>query len=174
MQKISEVVVAVDGSESALRAAAFAVDLAGSLDAPLTLLYVFPASPTDSAWMAALTEEELRQTREQTGQTVLREVRAALDLPDSAAHGLVLSGDPASEIIDYQAEDPGRMVVMGRRGRSGLGSLLLGSVSDKVVRHAGGLSPWYLDPDQRPRLLRRAQWIRKREENDCSSNVRSN
>jgi len=139
MEEISEIVVAVDGSDSALRAARFAHGLSRVSGSPLTLLYVFPASPMDSAWVAALTADELARAREEAGRTVIQGVCEKLGLTESDVDGVIVSGDPAGEIIDYLSEGSGRMCVMGRRGRSGFGALLLGSVSDKVVRHAPGV-----------------------------------
>ena len=40
------------------------------------------------------------------------------------------------EILAYLNKRPGTLAVMGRRGLSPIKSLLLGSVSDKVVQHA--------------------------------------
>lgn len=47
-------------------------------------------------------------------------------------------GDPANEVIGYVGEHPKALVVMGRRGLSPIQSLLMGSVSEKVARHAQG------------------------------------
>jgi len=45
-------------------------------------------------------------------------------------------GDPAEEIIRYTEDDHSVLVIIGRRGLSRMKSLMLGSVSDKVIRHA--------------------------------------
>ncbi|WP_278350329.1 universal stress protein, partial [Marinobacter nauticus] len=67
----------------------------------------------------------------------------AFDAAKQAVSGIVepaeevlLKGDPAKEIVEYLDEHPGSHMFLGRRGDSTLRSLTLGSVSEKVVRHA--------------------------------------
>ncbi len=70
--------------------------------------------------------------------------KAWLQLADSAAmlgDGLkmsskVLQGDAAEAIITEADRQPDTLIVMATHGRSGIGRWLLGSVTDKVVRHA--------------------------------------
>jgi nucleotide-binding universal stress UspA family protein len=49
---------------------------------------------------------------------------------------VVQPGGPATTLLDT-AKD-GDVIVLGRRGRGGFRRLLLGSVSEHVVRHAAG------------------------------------
>jgi nucleotide-binding universal stress UspA family protein len=45
-------------------------------------------------------------------------------------------GHPSARILDAAAGWPADLIVLGSHGRSGLDRFLLGSVSDRVVRHA--------------------------------------
>ncbi|MCH7483076.1 MAG: universal stress protein [Chloroflexi bacterium] len=54
----------------------------------------------------------------------------------TATRSVVLDGDPATAIIKEADKQPGTLIVMATHGRSGIGRWLLGSVTDKVVRHA--------------------------------------
>ena len=45
-------------------------------------------------------------------------------------------GDPGVEIVDYAQEIGADLIVMPSHGRTGLKRLLLGSVAERVVRHA--------------------------------------
>jgi nucleotide-binding universal stress UspA family protein len=49
---------------------------------------------------------------------------------------ITLFGDPAKEIITFAEEGHYDLIVMGRRGRGAVGKVLLGSVSDRVVKAA--------------------------------------
>ena len=49
---------------------------------------------------------------------------------------MVAHGDPAEEIVAIAADKGVGCIVMGSRGRSKVAELLLGSVSDKVIRAA--------------------------------------
>ena len=53
-----------------------------------------------------------------------------------ATRSVVLEGDAAEAIIKEADARPGTLIVMATHGRSGLGRWLMGSVTDKVVRHA--------------------------------------
>src|SRR5690606_13617820 len=46
-------------------------------------------------------------------------------------------GEPAEEILRLADEARADVVVVGTHGRSGIDRLLLGSVAERVVRHAG-------------------------------------
>ena len=48
----------------------------------------------------------------------------------------MVSGDPANEIVAFGASSHADLIVMATHGRSGLKHVLLGSVAEKVVRHA--------------------------------------
>lgn len=48
----------------------------------------------------------------------------------------VASGDPARAIVHVAQEHAADLIVLGSHGRTGLSGLLLGSVAERVVRHA--------------------------------------
>jgi nucleotide-binding universal stress UspA family protein len=49
-------------------------------------------------------------------------------------HARVLRGDPAEGIVNFARDHQIDLLVLGSRGRSKLGSMLLGSVSNKVCQ----------------------------------------
>jgi len=49
----------------------------------------------------------------------------------------LLHGDPAGAIVDLAQQTPNNLVAMTTHGRSGVGRWVLGSVTDRVVRHSG-------------------------------------
>jgi len=137
--EIREILVPVDGSGPASRAAATAVELARALEIPLSLFHVFPTSQTDSMKMAGLVQKQVDQTAQAAAQRAFDRVTGDLkesgqQLPDKTMMETSV-GDPAEEILAWLEDRPGTLVVMGRRGRSTMASLLLGSVSEKVLRH---------------------------------------
>jgi universal stress protein A len=48
----------------------------------------------------------------------------------------VRMGRPAEEIVAAAGKGKSNLIVLGTHGRSGLSHLLMGSVSERVVRHA--------------------------------------
>lgn len=134
--QIKEILVPVDGSENSIRAVHFAVNLARDTDADLRLFYVFPASSMEIIGMAGLSRDDIDQAAQAAAQRVFDKVHG--DIGDTGVNisDETSMGDPAEEIIRYTEDDTGVLVVLGRRGLSRMQSLLLGSVSDKVIRHA--------------------------------------
>jgi nucleotide-binding universal stress UspA family protein len=51
------------------------------------------------------------------------------------AHRL-LTGDPASEIVNLAKSEQADLIVLGTHGRTGLARLLMGSTAEQVLRHA--------------------------------------
>jgi nucleotide-binding universal stress UspA family protein len=53
------------------------------------------------------------------------------------AEGLIIEGRPYEVIVDTAREKGVDLIVMGSHGRTGLERLFMGSVTEKVVGHAG-------------------------------------
>ena len=131
------VLVAVDGSESALRALDVAAAQARlTPDGRLHLLTVrHPAS-----FYGAL---EIYVTEEQMREIATRQATAVLDAAgERAARSGVqfeveqLEGEPATVITDRAEQLGCRSIVMGSHGRGQLGAFMLGSVAQRVVHRA--------------------------------------
>src|ERR1044071_6790912 len=71
-------------------------------------------------------------------EEVIEEVRRTLNLPVNATDAVVVaeSGDPQVTILDYAVSMEADLIVMGTHGRRGFKRLLLGSVTEAVLREA--------------------------------------
>jgi len=135
MSHWSEICCAIDFSEHSRVAFERAVELAARLGADLTLLHVCaPAFPGAEVVYAAsepsggvgegTVQHRLDGWRRDAERALGRNVRVEL-----------LTGNPAREIARFG--DRGvDLLVVGTRGPTGLGRLLLGSVAERVVRDA--------------------------------------
>jgi nucleotide-binding universal stress UspA family protein len=127
---------AVDFSEPSWIAMEHAADLAGRLRADLTLVHVRPPAPPAATDVLVssrgVAEVEARQA-EETLEVWRADAEARAALPVRAR---VLLGDPALEIARFAADEGTDLVVLGTHGRSGFSRLLLGSVAERVLRHA--------------------------------------
>lgn len=135
MKEVNEVIVAVDGTAGSDEAAGAAARLADAMQASLTLLYVFPFSARDLSGVTHIGAEDFATMRDSAARKVLDKVSSALGERSPEPNLVTRIGDPATEIIDYLDNRQDVLAVMGRRGHSRIQSLLLGSVSEKVVRH---------------------------------------
>jgi nucleotide-binding universal stress UspA family protein len=132
--------VAVDGKEPSLQAVREAGEVAARDHASITLLTAFDL--TDTATMSPRAVEmppfganklgELAQGLTARGNEILAEARALLPA-DLKVDGLVVEGNPAGVILRRLEGGDYDLVVLGSRGRGPAGSLLLGSVSQRVL-----------------------------------------
>ncbi|ELZ05630.1 UspA domain-containing protein [Natrialba chahannaoensis JCM 10990] len=128
------ILVPTDGSAEGERALEYAFDLARAHDATIRALYVVNVSgygglPMETAWdgiSTALRDE---------GETAVERVRE-LAPDDIEVDTAVLEGSPSRVIVDEARPSTCDLVVMGTHGRGGIDRLLLGSVTERVVRQA--------------------------------------
>ena len=123
----------VDGSEPAQRAARRAFDLGKRLGETVTLVYVLPPPPVFSEPAVVLDIAELERRVYESGKTVLENLAAEGRASGAQVDTRMLSG-PAAEILAEQAQAQDvDFVVVGSRGRTLVGSMLLGSISHRLV-----------------------------------------
>ena len=136
MSIAKEILVPVDGSENSLRAVRYALGLAGALGARIRLFYVFPVSSVEIIGMAGMSRDDIEHAAQAAAQRVFDKLHAEIGETEVKLVDETSIGDPAEEIIRCTEDDHELLVILGRRGLSRIQSLLLGSVSEKVVRHA--------------------------------------
>lgn len=131
-------VVACDGSDHSVHAAEMAADLAKASGQDLKLLAVFPGTRVEKLVISGVWPSELEEEAQDWGRKAFDAARNAVESKVKPTEEVLLKGDPAKEIIDYLEENPGTHMFLGRRGHSMVRSLTLGSISEKVIRHAHG------------------------------------
>ncbi len=145
-----KILVAVDRSESSEQIFDQALELAKSFDAALMLLHVL--SPMEEGYPMPVfpgpdsvyphNDEAIRlyatqwQEFEKLGQAMLQK------MSDRATEAKIMCefsqnlGDPGRVICSIAKDWGADLIVIGRRGRSGLSEMILGSVSNYVLHHA--------------------------------------
>lgn len=130
------VLVALDGSERAERAIAPAAALLGD-GGRLTLLRVAAApSAVTSPFLphaAQLTRRQV-EARQAVAEEYLDGQRRRLGDISQVETAVVVDYHPARAILSYAADHDADLVALGTHGRGPVGRLVLGSVSDKIVR----------------------------------------
>ena len=128
------IVVGIDGSPSSLTALAWARDEARLRDVALHVVLTFePLRYTDEQGYPVPAEEGQAIARA-TAQRTLDEAVADIDDVKLERHA-VAAVDAARVLVD-RSEDADLLVV-GSRGYGGFAGMMLGSVSQKCVNHAG-------------------------------------
>lgn len=132
------ILLAVDGSDHALRAADVACGVAGLSDARLIILTVAKPvramSQTVREYMyAEHIAGEPQYVLSEMAKSVLSEAEnRARKAGLKSVKTVVREGQPARRIVEYAKEHEIDLIVMGSRGLGDIGGLLLGSVSHKV------------------------------------------
>jgi nucleotide-binding universal stress UspA family protein len=140
MIALEKILVATDFSEPSEAALAYGRELAHSFGAALTVLHVVEnvlsrAYGVDGAVMM-IDPELQRQIEAAARERVDRELFDE-DRQDLKATGIVLvSNAPAEAIVNFARQSNIDLVVMGTHGRGGVAHLVMGSVSERVVRTA--------------------------------------
>jgi nucleotide-binding universal stress UspA family protein len=134
---MSRILCPVDFSQSSDYALHYAVDLARTFDAQLTLLHVVEVPFLPSYAMAGVPDLSLPLEQIEEGA---RKGLARLVEQCRKSHPKVetemRTGTAFMEIITYAREINADMIVMGTHGRTGLSHIIIGSVAEKVVRKA--------------------------------------
>jgi nucleotide-binding universal stress UspA family protein len=136
---LTRILLATYGSEDTDFAAHTAIRLANSADCELHLVYVerLPRYPAYAPISARHLEWELYEGAERAGLERLWELDRRIRLAGGTVAGAHLRvGEVAEEVVGLAEELEVDLIVVGTRGRSVIGSALMGSVSDSVVRHA--------------------------------------
>ena len=130
---VHRVLIPVDGSEGALRAAAHLIGLVYHGAPPeVHVLNVQPPIMSGDV-SSTVTAEMVKRGRFAAGEEVLQRARGLFDRIGIPYVTSVLLGAPAETIVRYVEDHRIDGIVMGTRGMSALKNFLLGSVAAKVV-----------------------------------------
>ena len=133
---MEKILVPVDGSEQATLAASWAAKLAQRTGGELTLLHVYVIASAEAIGLANQSKDEIKDVQERRAAEVFDKTKNAMGEAGKAIDTTVVIGDPAEEIIGLAKSEGYDHIVMGNRGMSPVEELLLGSVSEKVIREA--------------------------------------
>ncbi|TEB08122.1 Stress response protein NhaX [Pelotomaculum schinkii] len=135
-----KILVAVDGSEQAAKAALHGAELAAKLGADLILFHVVPALPS----YASISPDQLGIVHQDVAKEFYKQGREILNqaMSELADYNINISkeisvGHPADEICKMVANCGCDLLIMGSRGLGQFKGYLMGSVSNRVCRLAG-------------------------------------
>jgi nucleotide-binding universal stress UspA family protein len=111
-----------------------AVDLATSIQAELAFVHVIDPGEL-VAPAGGLPPDELRRVVEQEAHRILDAATARAHV-EPPAWTFLKEGKPATEIVAAAREWGADLIVVGTHGRTGLGSVFMGSVAQAVVHQS--------------------------------------
>ena len=139
---MKKMIIAYDGSVASKRAIEMALKCSNK-DDELTLLTVIPAELAESSFTKMLlptidlSSVVTSGSFKERAMETLSKVVAEIENNVKKVNVVVESGDPADEILMSAKKHEADIIVLGYKGYGKEGRFLLGSVTDKVVRHAG-------------------------------------
>ena len=142
-KKPSRILVAVDGSDTSMKAADYAITLAKNNDnneAEIFVINVIDIPPIFKMLPSETRKQLIRMGRQQASQifdTIEQMAKRHVVKTNKINTEMVeTSISAADEIIKYSKEKDVDLIVVGTKGRSGMSKALLGSVASKVVTYS--------------------------------------
>jgi nucleotide-binding universal stress UspA family protein len=132
-----KILVPVDFSPTSAAAIRMAADLSRQSQAKLTLLHVFQplayVIPDGYLMQSAAEVNALNDSFENQLASAKKDAKSAgaIGVETKLLHGL-----PAMEIVRFAEAGKFDLIAMGTHGRTGLPHMLIGSVVERVLRHA--------------------------------------
>lgn len=144
--KPSRILVAVDGSDTSMNAADYAITLAKNNnnrnnDAEIFVINVIDLSPIFKMLPSETRKQLIKIGRQQASQIfdTVAEMAKSHDVKTNRINTEMVetsSVSAADEIIRYAKDKGVDLIVVGTKGRSGMSKALLGSVASKVVTYS--------------------------------------
>ena len=143
-----KILVPLDGSEHSLRALEIAVQVAKKFNGKITLIHAYsvtvrpivmpePITLTPGVpIMAPIEYSRMVEATREAGAKILAEGEKRVKAEGMEVETIIREGNTVQEIIKTAVEGKFGLIVMGARGLSKIKEVLLGSVSDGVIRNA--------------------------------------
>ena len=137
---LRSIIVPLDGSELAESVLPTAVKFARLLNVGMVLFraYELPASASTEGRITFRTMMNLQTVSKNRPKIIWIKGFEAIEAEGvQRVSSVLIEGSGPNEIIDYARKTPNALITMCTHGRSGVKRWVLGSVTEKVVRHSG-------------------------------------
>ena len=130
-----KILIAIDSSNHALHAAKNGVALARQIGASIGLLFVVNKNREVISGDLGITAEQSSTILLKQAEETIEQLVKQYKLTDNVFH-FTPEGFPKEEIIKTAREWEADLIVVGAHGKSSLLHLLMGSVTEYVIRHS--------------------------------------
>lgn len=136
MLNFRKVLAPVDMSDFSLRVLEDTVAFASRCGASVTILTVIAENPYSHAYVNMIDISQITRGIREHAELKLKEIAETFADSGVPVDTDVTEGNPYIGITDFAREGDYDLIVMGSHGYSGIDHILLGSVTEKVVRKA--------------------------------------
>ncbi|HTY75945.1 MAG TPA: universal stress protein [Candidatus Nanoarchaeia archaeon] len=134
-ETIQKILVPTDGSDYSMRAAEYAISIAKTHDAQITITYVI-----DEVVIDQFSKPEERETVESElktdGQRYIHYVIGLAEKEAVKSTSMLVKGRPFEQIVNLAKSLNVDLIVMGTYGRRGAERILIGSVAERVIEYS--------------------------------------
>ncbi|OEU44000.1 universal stress protein [Methanosarcina sp. Ant1] len=131
-----KILVATDGSESAVNAVSHGINIAKATGAEVHVLYVISTEYAVTTRTVRGWTDEFEESLAKRGAVAIDYVKGLGKEAGIKVEPVFLRGTPAEEILDYAEDNDIDLIMMGTHGLTGVKRFLIGSVAEKVLRHS--------------------------------------
>jgi nucleotide-binding universal stress UspA family protein len=131
-----KVLLAIDGSENALRATAYLIKRASAIKDQYQIELVNVQYPLHGTVATFINGAQLKQYHHDEGTKIMAPAQALLNDAGISYTQHLFVGDPAEVISRFAREQACDEIIIGSRGLGSIGSLLVGSVASKIIHLA--------------------------------------
>jgi nucleotide-binding universal stress UspA family protein len=144
---MSRILVPVDFSSHAEAALRYAATLANRLGSSLELLHVVQPVMAGAGWNSEVSAAGRSSGAPDADEDARRRLEGMADGVAVPVTTTIRTGPPAHTIVAFAESSGADLIVMGTRGRGGLAQVFMGSVAERVLRHAPCPVLTVRDPD---------------------------
>lgn len=131
-----QILIATDGSETANEAADFGIEMVGCSGAKIYAVYVIDTTPYRSVSLDKIWSKETLEEFERVGYEATSYVEKIGKAAGAEVESRVLRGHPAEKIISFAEDNNIDMIIVGSLGKGRYERAVIGSVSEKIIKHA--------------------------------------
>lgn len=125
-----KILLASDGSAHSIRAAAHAIEIAQVDNGTVDIVYVVDGNTSKSDVLHGIDKYEVKKEREEK----LKPVKSKITAAGIPCETHFLHGEPGPVIVKFANDNQYDLVVVGSRGLNKLQTMILGSVSHKILK----------------------------------------
>lgn len=137
MFNIRNIIVPTDFSNLSFTAFDYAKDIAKRWGAKIHVVYVLEKQPPFLAMRSLdVNEDQVMKSMEEQAKKQLEDTVKKFGKTDLDISPVLLKGVDYEELVKYSKKIKADLIVLATHGRTGFIHTLIGSVTEKVVRHA--------------------------------------
>ncbi len=135
-KEFNKIIVPIDGSKVAKKAAKKALYLAKETGLQLIVIHVIevPYMPSVFENTDEIPYMDVLELMKKQGKKYIREIEILAKRRNVSMEGKIVEGHPAEEII--KSANKNDLIILGQKGMTALDRIFLGSVTENVSHHA--------------------------------------